>query len=81
MTQVHVIPPPIPLIKEKNDDKSDKYFMKLKLCRDSTLSTSDLFEFKMTLFDNGDPEEFLLFVRNFNMTLTASGTQEAGAKF
>ena len=34
----------------------------------------------MSLFDNGDPEEFLLFVRNFNMTIVASGTQEAGAK-
>ena len=34
----------------------------------------------MSLFDNGDPEEFLLFVRNFNMTLAASGALEAGAK-
>ena len=29
---------------------------------------SDLYEFKSALFDNGDPEEFLLFIRNFNMT-------------
>ena len=34
----------------------------------------------MSLFDNGEPEEFLLFVRNFNMTLAASGTLEVGAK-
>ena len=46
-----------------------------------TLSTSDLYEFKMSLFDNGDLEEFLLFVRNFNTTLVASGTLEADAKF
>ena len=26
--QVHVEPPPIPLIKSNNDDKSDKYFIK-----------------------------------------------------
>ena len=42
---------------------------------------SDLYEFKMCLFNNGKPEEFLLFVRNFNMTLVASGTLEAGAKY
>ena len=30
----------------------------------------------MYLFDNGEPEEFLLFVRNFNMTLAAPGTLE-----
>ena len=40
----------------------------------------DLYEFKMALFENGDPEEFLLFVRNFQMTLKASGTLTASAK-
>ena len=34
----------------------------------------------MYLFDHGDPEEFLLFVCNFNMTLVATGTLEMGAK-
>ena len=79
--QAHVEPPPIPLLKELHDGKSDKYFVKLKLRRYPTLSTSDLYEFKMSLFDNGRPEEFLLFVRNFNMTLSASGMLEAGANF
>ena len=44
------------------------------------MSTSDPYDFKMSLFNNGDPEEFLLFVRNFNITLAASGTLEIGAK-
>ena len=35
----------------------------------------------MTLFDNGDPEEFLLVVRNFKMTLEASGTLTSNKKF
>ena len=34
----------------------------------------------MDLFDNGDLEEFLLFVRNFNMAFAASGTLAADAK-
>ena len=41
---------------------------------------SDLYEFKISLFENGELEEFLLFVCNFNMDLAASGTLEAGAK-
>ena len=41
---------------------------------------SDLYEFKIDLFDNGELEELLLLVRNFNMTLAASGTLEMGAK-
>ena len=80
MAQVHVDPLTILLIKVKYNGKSDKYFLELKLCRDPTSSTSDLYEFKMSLFDNGKPEEFLLFVRNFNMNLVASGTLETGAK-
>ena len=42
---------------------------------------ADLYEFKMALFDNGDPEDFLLFVRNLNMNLEASGTLATYAKF
>ena len=80
MAQPHINPPPIPVIKENYDGKSDKYIFILKLRRDPTSHTSDLSEFKMYLFDNGKPEEFLSFVRNFNTTLAASGTLEAGAK-
>ena len=32
--KVHVEPPPIPLVKSKNDEKSDEYCVKIKLHRD-----------------------------------------------
>ena len=32
---------------------SDKDYVKLKLSRDPTLENSDLYEFKMALFENG----------------------------
>ena len=73
-------PPPITLIKVKYDGKSDKDFIKLKLHRDPISSMSDLYELKMSLFDNGEPEDSLLFVHNFNMTPAASGMLEAGVK-
>ena len=59
--KVHVEPPPITLKSNKNYKKSDKYFVKIKLCRDTMSQKSDLYEFKMALFDNGEPDEFLLF--------------------
>ena len=63
MTPPHVDPSLIPLIKENHNGKSEKYFVKLKLRRDPTMSTSDLYEFKMSLFENFDPEKFYcLFV-------------------
>ena len=35
-----------------------------------TSENSELYEFKMALFDNGDPEEFLLFIRNLTLLLS-----------
>ena len=52
-THPDVDPPPIPLIQETHDGTSDKDFVKLKLRRDPMSSTSDLYEFKMSLFVNG----------------------------
>ena len=39
----------------------------------------DLYDFKMSLFDHGEPGEFLLFIYNFNMTLAATGTLDTDA--
>ena len=78
--QVHVGPPLIPLIKSKNDNKLDRYYDKIKFRRDKTSENSYPYEFKMTLFDNGKPEEFLLLTKNLNTTLKASGTIIYGAK-
>ena len=41
---------------------------------------SDLYEFKMYLFEHGELEEFMLFIRNFNMTLTTIWTLDINAK-
>ena len=63
MMQAHLEILIIPLIKINHDDKSEKDFVKLKLRKDPTSATSDLYEFNMALFDNGDLEEFLFFVK------------------
>ena len=81
MTQPHLEPFPIPLIKENHDGTSEKDFVKLKLCRDPTSPTPDLYEFRISLLDNGKPEEFLLLVCKFNKTLASPGMLEAGAKY
>ena len=80
MTQVHVEPPLIPLIKGAYNDKSDKHIIKTKLRRDPTSSMPYFYEYIMSLFDNGNPEEFFLYVHNFKMNLVASGTLNVDAK-
>ena len=54
--------------------KSDQYYVKLKFHIYPKSSTSDLYEFKMSFFGHGDPEEFILFICNFSMTLAETGT-------
>ena len=78
--QVNIDQPQVTLIKSTKDDKPDKYFVKMIFCRDLKSEKLDLYEFKMVLFDNGEPEEFLLFIWNFNMNLEASGTFKSGKK-
>ena len=80
MTQMHVEPLPTPIVKGKYDGKSENYSVKLKLRRYLTSITLDFYEFNMSLFDNGNLEEFLFFVRFSNMTITASGMLEEGSK-
>ena len=71
--QIHVETPPITLIKSKNDVKLENDCAKIKVRRDPTSENSCLYEFKMALFDNREPEEFLLLVHNFKVTLKALG--------
>ena len=80
LTQVHAETPLTPLIKIKHGNNSYKDLVKLKLCRDPTSEKSDLYELNTALSEYGEPEEFQLFVWNFNMTLAASGKLEMDAK-
>ena len=59
---------------------SQTKILKLKFCRDPTSSTPYLYEFNMDLFEHGNPEEFLLFICNFNMTLAVTGNLDMEAK-
>ena len=43
-------------------------------------STSEIYEFKMSLFDHGNLEEFLLFRLNYNITLMVTGTLDMDMK-
>ena len=80
VVQVHMETPHTSLIKSNHNDKADKDFVIMKVRRYPTSYKSELYEFKMALFDNGNPEEFWLFVCNFNTTLAESEIMETAAK-
>ena len=56
----------------------DKDCAKIKLHRGSTSQNSDLYIFNVSLFDNRDTGEFLLFIKNCSRTREASGTLASG---
>ena len=60
VVHLKVKPPPTPRIKRKNNYKLGKDFVKIKLSRDPTSENLDLYEFKLSLFDNGDQEEYFV---------------------
>ena len=48
--QVHIETPLVPLIKCEINTKSEKYYVRIKLCSNSISATSNMYEFKMDLF-------------------------------
>ena len=80
MTQAHVEPLPTLSIKSKLNNKSDTYFVRKTVCRDTTSEKLNIYEFNMDLFDDGKTEEFLLFVSNFKTSLAAAEKLATGAK-
>ena len=63
------------------ETKLENYFIKIKLRRNSEPDTLDMYEFKMTLFENGKPEEFLLFLQNFKLPLMCQEQLQRLEKF
>ena len=55
VVQVHTETPHISLIKSNHNDKADKDFVIMKVRRYPTSYKSELYEFKMALFENGEP--------------------------
>ena len=59
---------------------SETKILLIKLYRDNKSSTQERYEFKMSLFEHDNPEDFLLFIRNINMTLEETGMLDMGTK-
>ena len=60
--KVHVDTTLITLTKLNSDEKLYKYCVNFKLCRDPKSIKLDIYESKISLFDNGKSEELLLLI-------------------
>ena len=70
----HVEPTPILLINTKQVGfKKDSDYVKLKLHSNTASEISKTYEVKLELFENSEPEKFLLFICDFRKTLKSTG--------
>ena len=69
---------PITLINvEPVVSKNESDYVKFELFRDIVSSTSKTYEKNLVLFENGEPEELLVFIQDHNKTLKAACTVPA----
>ena len=54
--------------------KSEKYYVKKDVQINNRSGNSNIYKFRIALFDNVDPEEILLFQQKYKLSLDAYGT-------
>ena len=65
-----------PLIKYETERKPENYYIKTKLHRNTMSAMSDFYDYNMSLFENGEPEEFLQCLQNFKMSIEEPGKMQ-----
>ena len=78
--RIHADSPPTPLIKIEIGKNSEKYYIKIKLCRNPMLEACNMYELKMALFENEEPKYFLLFQWTYHMMFGEPGNITVGIK-
>ena len=72
--QANIDHPPIPLIKFELDGDRTTHIIKVKMRRNPSSVASETYKVNMNTLDDGQPEEFLSLLRNFNIATDGTGT-------
>ena len=72
--QARIEPLPIPLIKLEVDDYCTTHIIKVKMRRNPSSAASEKYNVNMNTFNDGQPEEFLSLLINFNTTTDGTGS-------
>ena len=73
--QARIEPPPIPLIKVELEEERTSKIIRVKIRINPDSSMSETYEFKMARLKNGQPEDFLRPMKNFNIAINGRGTK------
>ena len=72
--QAQIVPPPIPLNKEHEEEEHAIHIIKANMRWDLVWTTFETYKFMMAVFENGQPEELLGFLKNFRKAIDGTGT-------
>ena len=72
--QSRIYPPPTPLIKVELYELHTTHIINVKMRRNTSQAISETYNINMSTFDDGQPEEFLAQLKNFEIRIGGTGT-------
>ena len=75
--QACIDPPPTPLIKLEVDDEFTNHIIKVKMRRNPSLAASKTYNINMNMFDDVQPGELLLLLKNLRIAIDGTRTTTA----
>ena len=78
--QAHIDPPPIPIIKKDPPEFNEYDIINIKMRQNPSDAASEMYKLNIVTFENGQPEDFLQLMKNFNIEVDGTGTATAAEK-
>ena len=78
--QAWIKPPPITLVKREPDEFNNYDIINIKMRRNPSDASSEMYELKIVTFDHKQPEELLQLVKNFKREVDETGTTTESEK-
>ena len=72
--QARINPPPIPLKRAAPETVKECDIIKINIWWDPASATSETYEMKLAVLENGKPEEFLKIMDKFKTAIDVTGT-------
>ena len=70
--QARIEPPPIPFENSKEEIEHKSHIVKVSMRHNPTSLGSEIYKFKMTIFENDQTEELLQFLKNFKKAVNGT---------
>ena len=78
--QARIDLPPIPIIKKDPQESNEYDIININMRQNPSDAASEMYKLNIVTFENGQPEEFLQLMKNFNIAVDGTGTATLAGK-